>query len=89
MTPVSFRERLQWLRMAAFLSQRELARLAGLTNANVCWLEAGHDARVEARTVHAIAVALGTTMDWLYAGAGEAPRLRQIGDAIARARAKV
>ncbi len=75
----SFAARLKWARERARLpggdpvSQKRLAKIARLAPAHVGLLESGLVKRPDMNTASSLAAALGTTMDWLWAGAGNAP----------------
>ena len=64
-------ERIQVCRLRKGISQRELARRAGVRHALISELETGkrHDAM--ASTIRAIAIALDTSMDYLCSRFGE------------------
>ncbi len=80
--------RLADLRSAAGLSQRELGRLAGLlSESHVEAIESGRSSNPEARTLHALARVLGTTIDWLFAEIGERPPGEAVVAAVESARA--
>lgn len=85
----TFPDRLRYLRSLSYLSQRDLAKLAGLTPTHVATIESSTLPRgpenIAARTVASIATVLGSSIDWLYAGAGRKPRPHQVAKAVARA----
>ncbi len=68
-------DRLRTLRGYAVpkLSARELAKFASIAPSHVGLIEAGGRWRISAQTVWRLAGAFGTTMDWLFAGAGVGP----------------
>jgi transcriptional regulator with XRE-family HTH domain len=68
-----FSQRLKALRQAQGLSQAALARLAGVSPALICRMEDGSRARAAGPVVARLAVALGTSTDYLL-GLTDDPR---------------
>lgn len=67
-------ERVKWARETARLSQRELARRAGLgSERHVGLIEAGERPNVELKTLQGVAGVLGVTIGWLANGEGDPP----------------
>ncbi len=79
--------RLGGARRRIALSQRALAHLAGVAPSYLCQVEDGR--RGELSVVHLARVAsvLGVSFDWLIAGRGERPTMRELVAAVARAEA--
>jgi transcriptional regulator with XRE-family HTH domain len=78
-------ERLKWARERTRLSQRGLAKLAGLSSRHVALIEIGARDNLEIKTLKAIAGALGATLGWLADGEEPQPdveSLQAIGDAV-------
>jgi len=72
-------ERLAWAREQTGLSQRGLARAAGLqSERHIGFLESGERDNPELKTLQAIAAALGATVGWLADGNLPAPNARHI-----------
>lgn len=78
-------ERLRWARESAGISQRKLARLAGLkSEMHVRIIEGGDAAKgIESTTAIALATALGVSLDWLLTGGEPQPSADAIREAIA------
>lgn len=70
-------ERLRWARICAGLTGSALAERAGITPATISRLE---HSKVEAtaRTLHALASALGVPMAWIWIGEGNPPDPEEI-----------
>ena len=64
-------ERIQGCRLQKGISQRELARRAGVRHALISELETGKRNDAMASTIRAIAMALDTSMDYLCGRFGE------------------
>jgi len=80
--------RVHELREAAKISQRELARLAGLkSERHVGLIENGERPNLEMKTFQGLARVLGATVGWLSAGEGERPSDDEVKSAVAIARA--
>lgn len=90
MSTGSLRERLPRLRalVSPPLSARELASLAGIAGSHVSLIESGDKENPSPKTLQAICVVLGVSMDWLYAGVGEEPSSETVNEAVASARAR-
>lgn len=65
--------RVRWAREMAGMSQRRLAKLAGLGDATVRHLESGLSRDMETSTARLIAGVLGGSPAWYLTGEGEAP----------------
>ncbi len=80
--------RIESLRRSAGLSARELDALAGLQPGHARHIERGKITPdgVGARPIAAIARVLGSSIDWLYTGAGRPPGERTVKVAIEEAR---
>jgi len=74
----SLQERVRATRQRARLSTRQLDALAGLTPGHVAAIESGRKGDVMGRVLDRLAIALGASMDWLYAGRGKAPSARAV-----------
>lgn len=76
--------------MVPGLSARELGALAGLPSPTVSNIERADPARpgerVAAKTLVALARVLGTTVEWLVDGTGEAPDPADVNASVSRAR---
>lgn len=70
------------------MTARELDRLTGLREGHLAMLEKRCSERVEARTLHRVAVVFGVSMEWLYSGLGAAPKADDLAMPVARARRK-
>jgi len=87
----SFAARLKWARERARLpdgepvSQKRLAKIARLAPAHVGLLENGSVKRPDMNTASSLAAALGTSMDWLWTGVGNAPTEAESNAAISAA----
>ena len=84
----TFRERLIWAREAAGLSQRKLAKWAGLASSHVQFLETPPEegkkaAGASAETARRLAGALSLSAAWLLLGDGVAPDAESIRAAAA------
>lgn len=79
-------ERLRRARETAELSQRELSRLAGLSEGTVWFIECRPDKETAQSFVVALADVLGVSLDWLVRGLGDEPTAEQIRAAVAVAR---
>jgi transcriptional regulator with XRE-family HTH domain len=79
--------RLRVARKKAELSARELARLTGISEALIGYIERSPCGdRSRARTLIQIARVLGLSLDWLLLGVGDAPRVGTVRASVARAR---
>lgn len=79
-------ERLSWAREQSGLSQRGLARAAGLpSERHIGFLESGERDNPELKTLQAIACALGVTVGWLADGDQPEPKPEQVKRASKRA----
>jgi len=85
----TFPERLGWLREQADASARHLSRLAGLSPSMVSKLELGQIENPTRDTLHALAIATGSSLDWLALGRGSGPSRAQIKRAIGEAEARL
>lgn len=72
----TLRRRIRELRMARGWSISKLARIAGVSQSNLSEIENGHTLKPTAEFVLKVAVALGTSTDYLL-GATDDPRPRQ------------
>lgn len=87
----SFGARLKWARERARLpdgatvSQKRLAKIAHLAPAHVGLLENESVKRPDMNTASSLAAALGTSMDWLWTGVGDAPTEAESNAALASA----
>jgi transcriptional regulator with XRE-family HTH domain len=81
-------ERLKAAReLAGDLSARELGALAGVAETYPALIESGvRNKRPGAEVVSKLANVLGTTVDFLLLGVGDAPSARQVTRAVAAAR---
>lgn len=79
--------RLLELRNRAQLTRAELAELAGLHLSHVGLIETGKRKSPQASTLSPIARVLGTDVDFLLSGLGDAPSDRTIRRAVSQARA--
>lgn len=79
-------DRLRWARETAGLSKRGLSDIAGLDPSHVRFIEAGERPNPSVDTLGALAEKLGTTVDWLAFGRGEAPTEAAVRAAVERAR---
>jgi transcriptional regulator with XRE-family HTH domain len=70
---MTFAERLKFARQLTGLSARRLAELAGVSPGYPGHLETGRRQNPPSAALSDIARVLGTTMDWLLNGVGEAP----------------
>lgn len=84
----TFGSRLAGLRKESGLSCRELAELAGVSNAYPSLIEAGKRPRVGTDIAERIAGIFGATMDYLVSNKGRAPTRAQIKAAVEAARAR-
>lgn len=76
-------KRLAWAREQSGVSQRRLAKLAGLkSERHVCQLESGERLNPELKTLTAIAGTLGVSVGWLASGEGERPEEATIRAAV-------
>ena len=66
-------ERVKWAREIAQMSQRGLAKAAGLSEAVVRHVEAGTTKTIEATTAIELARVLRCSVGWLLAGEGDPP----------------
>lgn len=91
----SFGARLKWARERARLpdgepvSQKRLAKIARLAPAHVGLLENESVKRPDMNTASSLAAALGTSMDWLWTGAGNPPTEAESSAALALALASL
>ena len=85
----SFSARLSRLRRVAGLSQRELDRLAGITEGHSNALERDPRHGVTAAIVTRLAAVFGVTIDWLYCGKGPTPSDSDIMRAVQRTRRRL
>jgi transcriptional regulator with XRE-family HTH domain len=72
--------------LAEELSLRELAGLAGVSNAYPSLIESGQRENIGADILAKLAGVLGTTIDYLLTGAGGAPSQRRVRAAVKAAR---
>jgi transcriptional regulator with XRE-family HTH domain len=79
-------QRVQEARALSELSQRDLDRLAGLSEGHVGMIESGRRENLEASTASRIAKVLGMTLEWLIDGTGEGPTPAKVRRAVASAR---
>jgi len=84
----SLATRLRALREEAGISARQLSQLASINVSHVSLIENGSVVVPSAQTIKQIALVLGATMDWLFAGIGEPPSSDEIASAVARCRRK-
>jgi len=76
-------KRLDWARSKSGVSQRRLAKLAGLkSERHISQLEKGERLNPELKTLTAIAGALGVSVGWLANGEGQMPDESAIRSAI-------
>jgi transcriptional regulator with XRE-family HTH domain len=72
-------QRLEWARKVAKLSQRGLARRAGLgSQRHVGLIESGERDNPELKTLQKVADTLGVSIGWLANGEGERPTAETI-----------
>lgn len=75
-------ERLSWARAQAGLSQRGLAKAAGIKSPrHIGFLESGQNDNPGLKTLRSLGKALGVTFGWLANGEGplpDAPRIKRI-----------
>lgn len=72
-------QRLEWARKVAKLSQRGLARRAGLgSQRHVGLIESGERDNPELKTLQKVADTLGVSLGWLATGEGERPTAETI-----------
>jgi transcriptional regulator with XRE-family HTH domain len=82
--------RLRVVRKKAEISARELARLSGVSEPLIGYIERSpHGDRSRVRTLVAITKVLGCSLDWLLLGVGDAPRGIAVRAAVAKARARL
>lgn len=81
-------KRVRFLRAAASVSARELARLACLDSSHIRRIESGDRPDPATSTTTAIAAVFDVSLDWLARGLGEVPSDAKIRTAIERARFK-
>lgn len=78
-------KRLRLARDLGKLSQRELARRAGLgSERHVGLIEEGERPNVTTDTAEKLCRALGLSLDWLLRGEGEAPTEASVSEAMSR-----
>jgi transcriptional regulator with XRE-family HTH domain len=83
----TFSLRLRFARNLAGVSQRDLARVAGLgSEATVGFAESGHTKMPHGEAIAKLAQVLGTTSDWLILGIGHAPTAEGTAAAVAAAK---
>lgn len=82
-------ERLRLVREMAGLSQRELSRLAGVSEGTVWFVECRPERETATTLTAALAKALGVSLDWLVCGCGDEPTAEAICAAVASARTRI
>lgn len=83
-------DRVRELRDKAGISQRHLARLAGLkSERHIGLIESGERDTLTTDTLAKVATALGCTIGWLMAGEGRAPSVKRVRAAIEAAGKRV
>lgn len=73
----------------AGLDFQTLDNLAGLTSGHTGQIARGSNARPTGETLVALAIVLGTSVEWLVRGRGAAPTPKRAREAVAEARARV
>lgn len=73
-TDLTIGQRIQIRRRGAGMRQRELATAAGMSRSYLCDLEKDRGKNPSARTLHAIAGALGVRAGYLLSGVQPSPR---------------
>lgn len=81
---IALRDRLRLTLLSARISPRELARIAKLNPDHVAQICRGKAQTIRAKTVVAMACALGCTTDWLLGLSEQRPRTRVVRETFAR-----
>jgi hypothetical protein len=84
--PGSVQERLKYALDLADVSAREIDRLAGLTPGHSSLIVSGDKTDPHGRTLGALAIVLGVSLDWLLLNRGTDPQIGEIQAAVRRAR---
>lgn len=84
----TYGERLVWLRKTADLTQREVQRLSGMSQANVGSLELNRQPEPSYKSFAKLAVVFGVPVSWLAAGEGGLPDVAAVKRAVKRAQSK-
>lgn len=79
-------ERVREARVKSGISQRELARLAKLSEGYPGHIESGKVEAIGSDIAERLARVLGCSLDWLITGGGRGPSKRQVLEAVAAAR---
>lgn len=82
-------QRLKETRTLSGLSTKEVDKLAGISPGHTWTLEKAETASAEAKTLNAVCVVLGLSLDYLVRGEGEPPTKEQIDAAVATARVEL
>jgi transcriptional regulator with XRE-family HTH domain len=80
--------RLFYLRSLTPLGPTQLAKLAGLGDAHVTYIERGDREHISAETALSLAEVLGCSVEWLVRGVGEPPPADTVRAAVEAARAR-